>query len=125
MYKFKLVQEGFEVDVAHTGPEGLELVQRKRPHLVLLDLKLPHMNGDELLRRIRESEWGALLKVFIISNVNAHHAPKNLQDLHFEDFIVKAEHTPQQLFEKICDALAIGIEPTIDGHRPGKLQRSV
>lgn len=124
MYKFKLEQEGFEVDVAHTGPEGLELVHRKRPNLVLLDLKLPHMNGDELLRRIRESEWGALLKVFIISNVNIQHAPKALETLHFEDFIVKAEHTPQQLFEKICAAIEESFDTSFDSTIESNLQLS-
>lgn len=101
MYKFKLVQEGYDVDVAHTGPEGLELVKRKRPHLLLLDLKLPHMNGDEVLRRIRQTDWGELLKVLIISNIGLHHVPESLQDLDFDDYLIKAEHTPSELAEKI------------------------
>lgn len=97
MYKFKLENEGYEVNVAHTGPDGLELVQRKRPHLLLLDLKLPHMNGEEVLRRIRNTDWGKYLRVLIIANVGLHYGPKELQSLSFDNYILKAEHTPSEV----------------------------
>lgn len=63
MYKFKLENEGFDVDLAHTGPAGLSLIKRVRPHLVLLDLKLPHMNGDEILEHMRKHDWGKDISV--------------------------------------------------------------
>ena len=43
---------GYEVHVALTGTSGLELVNAHHPHVVLVDLKLPGMDGDELLGRI-------------------------------------------------------------------------
>ncbi|MEZ4439341.1 MAG: response regulator transcription factor [Polyangiaceae bacterium] len=46
---------GYKVEVASTGPEGLELVVNDPPDLVLLDVMLPGMNGFEILQRIRES----------------------------------------------------------------------
>ena len=45
---------GYEVHIALTATSGLELVDVHRPQLVLADLKLPGMDGDELLQRIRE-----------------------------------------------------------------------
>ena len=44
---------GYEVHVALTGTSGLELVNYHDPQVVLVDLKLPGMDGDELLQRIR------------------------------------------------------------------------
>jgi DNA-binding NtrC family response regulator len=44
---------GHTVSVAHTGAEGLELFQRIRPDLVLLDIRLPDMTGYEVLERLR------------------------------------------------------------------------
>ena len=44
---------GYDVRVALTGPSGLALVDQHRPQVVLVDLKLPGMDGDEILRRIR------------------------------------------------------------------------
>jgi CheY-like chemotaxis protein len=46
---------GFDVQVALTGLSGLALVEQHRPRVVLVDLKLPGMDGDEILQRIRGS----------------------------------------------------------------------
>ncbi len=44
---------GFTVHVALTGPVGLQLVEAHQPEVVLVDLKLPGMDGDEILQRVR------------------------------------------------------------------------
>lgn len=101
MYRFKLENEGFEIDIAHDGPDGLALVKAKRPHLVMLDLRLPHMNGDEILRHIRQHEWGKAIKVLVMANINQAHAPKNLETLEYDRYLIKAHHTPSQILEII------------------------
>ncbi len=45
-----LAEEGFEVHTADTGKTGIELLTQLKPHLVLLDMKLPDMPGLEVLR---------------------------------------------------------------------------
>jgi two-component system KDP operon response regulator KdpE len=50
---FRMQQPAWEVISAHEGPEALELVERERPSVVLLDIGLPEMNGFEVLRAIR------------------------------------------------------------------------
>ena len=49
----RLRSEGFRVEVAHDGPAGVELVDRARPDLVVLDLMLPGLDGLEVCRRIQ------------------------------------------------------------------------
>jgi DNA-binding response OmpR family regulator len=49
-----LKHEGYEILLAPDGVEGLKLLQNEHPHLVLLDVMLPRMNGWETCRRIRE-----------------------------------------------------------------------
>jgi DNA-binding response OmpR family regulator len=46
--------EGYEVDLATTGPQALTFVRDRAPALVILDLMLPGMDGHRVLRRIRE-----------------------------------------------------------------------
>lgn len=46
---------GYDVRVALTGPSGLALVDEHRPRVALVDLKLPGMDGDEVLQRIRRA----------------------------------------------------------------------
>ncbi|MDI7276665.1 MAG: response regulator [Anaerolineae bacterium] len=49
-----LVSEGFEVRLARDGEEALQEIDRARPDLILLDLRLPGMSGVTFLRRLRE-----------------------------------------------------------------------
>jgi two-component system response regulator MprA len=49
-----LVYEGYEVDLAYNGEQGLELARTKNPSLIVLDLMLPGMDGLEVTEKIRE-----------------------------------------------------------------------
>jgi DNA-binding response OmpR family regulator len=62
-----LHREGFEVAVAHDGPEALEAVRREKPDLMLLDLILPVLDGLEVLRRVRQDPITAHLPVIVLS----------------------------------------------------------
>ena len=59
---------GYEVHVALSGTSGLEQVELHDPHVVLIDLKLPGMDGDELLRRIRATRSNT--RVIVITAYN-------------------------------------------------------
>jgi DNA-binding NtrC family response regulator len=50
-----LGRHGYEVDVKSTGEEGLQVIDKKPPDIVVLDYRLPRMDGLEVLRRIKES----------------------------------------------------------------------
>ena len=52
--KFNLVKEGFDVDTAYDGQDGLHKAIKQAPELILLDVMLPLMDGFEVCRRIRE-----------------------------------------------------------------------
>jgi len=51
--QYALQQEGYDVIVARSGEEGLEFATQKAPDLVILDVRLPGMDGFEVLRRMR------------------------------------------------------------------------
>jgi len=59
---------GYEVHVALTGTSGLELVEYHQPDVVLVDLKLPGMDGDEILKTIRRTH--PAMKVIVITAYN-------------------------------------------------------
>jgi two-component system cell cycle response regulator DivK len=51
-----LTFKGYEVIEAETGDEGVRLAQERRPNLVLMDIRLPGIDGVEALRRLRADE---------------------------------------------------------------------
>lgn len=51
-----LIIRGYSASTAHDGPEALQKVKDVRPHVVLLDIDMPGMNGLEVLRHLRESD---------------------------------------------------------------------
>ena len=50
-----LTEQGYEIVTAEDGQQALELLPQFRPHLVVTDLRMPRMSGDELVRIMRES----------------------------------------------------------------------
>ena len=106
MYKFKLESSGYDVYTAENGQEGLELAEKLKPDLILLDLKMPIMNGDEMLKKLRETAWGALARVIILTNLSKDEAPTVLKLLNIERYIVKAHFTPSQVLNIIDEVVA-------------------
>lgn len=50
-----------------TGKEGFALALEKKPDLIILDLRLPDIDGMEILRRLRKDAWGQTAKVLILT----------------------------------------------------------
>ena len=94
------------MEIAENGKLGLALCQRMKPDLVLLDLMMPEMNGDEMLIAMRQTDWGKTMKVIILTNVGEQEAPEVLKKLEVSAFIVKAEMTPRQVAELVKQKLA-------------------
>ena len=106
MYRLKFEAEGYHVEIAENGRLGLELCEQMKPDLVLLDLMMPEMNGDEMLEKMRGTDWGKDIKVFILTNVGQQEAPDKLKSLHVSDYVVKAEMTPSEVAELAKKELA-------------------
>ena len=60
-------ETGWEIEVAGEGPRALELASRTPPDLVLLDVRLPGMDGAEVYRRLRATPQGRRLRVLFLS----------------------------------------------------------
>jgi uncharacterized protein (TIGR02266 family) len=64
---------GCEIISATTGEEALRLVEENKPHIVLLDFEMPGMMGDEVCRRIKETEETRHIPVLMVT---AHRTPE-------------------------------------------------
>ncbi len=101
MYRIKFEAEGYEVETAENGKLGLELVEKMRADIILLDLMMPEMTGDEMLQKLRKTDWGKDIRVIILTNLGEQEASPILKELGIKRFIVKAEMTPRQVAEMV------------------------
>lgn len=106
MYRIKFEAEGYEVETAENGKLGLALVEELKPDVVLLDLMMPEMNGDEMLEKMRATDWGKDIKVIILTNMGESEAPDTIKELNVEAFILKANMTPRQVAELVKEKLS-------------------
>lgn len=110
MYRMKFEANGFDVQLADNGEKGVALVEHFSPDIILLDLQMPKMSGDEALAAIRKQTWGKEVPVIILTNLGEEEAPKNIRTLGIHSYIVKAELTPRQVVQRVKDALGLASE---------------
>ena len=108
MYRFKFEAEGFDAQTAENGKLGLELAQSMKPDIILLDLMMPEMNGDEVLEKLRASDWGKDIKVIILTNMGEQEMPPKVKELDVSGIILKANMTPRQVADLVKKTLAAG-----------------
>ncbi len=66
-----LSEEGYRVRVCHDGASALLDIRRQEPDLVLLDIGLPVMTGDTVLRELRQSGFDGLPVIVTTASTNA------------------------------------------------------
>jgi CheY-like chemotaxis protein len=81
-----LETEGYVVRAAADGLEALDLLETALPHLILLDMRMPRMDGWELGRRIRAMHGR---KIPIVVMTAAEHAEKRAKEIEADDFVAK------------------------------------
>jgi signal transduction histidine kinase/CheY-like chemotaxis protein len=92
---------------ATDGETGLELARAKRPALVLLDLNLPRMSGQEVLLRLRSEPETAAMPIIVLSGDASPHNITALRDVGATDYLTK----PYQISELLALVDSTGIEP--------------
>lgn len=106
MYRFKFEAEGYNVETAGNGKLGLELAEKMMPDIILLDLMMPEMNGDEMLEKMRATSWGKDIKVVVLTNKGEQEIPDKVRQLNVQAVILKADMTPRQVAELVKKQLA-------------------
>src|SRR4030042_1402546 len=101
----KLTKEGYTVENAIDGEEGVKKIKEGKPDLVLLDLILPGIDGFEVLTRARETSPMLRVPVIILSNLGQKEDIERGLKLGAVDYLIKAHFTPGEIIEKINNIL--------------------
>ena len=105
IYKVRLELLGYKCFTAYDGVAALAIIEKELPDLVLLDLMVPKIAGDQILATMRASTWGKKIPVLIISNLNETDAPAGLRNLGIEGYAVKANLSNDQIDQLVDNIL--------------------
>lgn len=106
MYRLKFEHFGVAITTAEDGKEALKTALKIKPSILLLDIKIPTIGGEEVLEELQKHAWAKDMKVIILSNINEKEAPAKLRELHYDRYMVKAHYTPAKVVKAVAEVLA-------------------
>ena len=100
-----LQKEGFDVDVAYNGVEGLEKIKQNPPDAVVLDVMMPEMDGYEVCSEIKKDDRLAEIAILMLTAVADHVTSTRYS--HFDGMSMEADdYLPKPASaEEITDSL--------------------
>ncbi len=106
VYREEFESEGFTVETAKDGQEGVEKMVSFLPEVVLLDLMMPRMSGFDLLKEAKDNPALKNIPIIVFTNINP-----DVQDLlknwGATSFLLKADNTPGQVVERAREMLKV------------------
>ena len=120
-----LADAGYEVMLASSGPEALDMIKRQKPDLVVLDIIMPDMDGMEVCRRLRADPFLSRLPIIFLT---AKGRPTDIVgglDVGADDYLTKpfeVVELPARIRALLRRAPGGALDPTSDSLTNGKLQ---
>ena len=105
LYKRMFESRGIGALLAKDGEEGLRLIKEQKPDFVILDIRMPKLDGIEVLKIVRADQQLRDTPVLILTNFDLEEYQEQVKELGVVDFLVKAETVPEGIVERVCDFL--------------------
>lgn len=106
MYQKIFKFEGFEVETAFDGEEGIEKVRKLKPTVVLLDIMMPKMNGIQVLEKIKSDPDIKKVPVIMLTNLAGQQDAENALEKGAVRYIIKSEHDPKDIVRIVKEIMA-------------------
>ncbi|HBF67341.1 MAG TPA: response regulator [Candidatus Magasanikbacteria bacterium] len=106
IYQTKFDMEGFKVSIAGNGEEGLKLVEKKMPDIVLLDILLPKLDGFAVLERLKSNPKTKHIPVILLTNLGQKDDVDRGVELGAADYLIKAHFKPSETVDKVRKIIA-------------------
>ena len=111
MYRVRLEMDGYRVLVAGDGETGLRLVRELAPELVLLDYRLPRLDGPAVLRALRSDDSTRGQPVVVLSAFDEPRLIDEGRALGALDWLVKTHVTPGELSGLVRRFVSVELDP--------------
>lgn len=99
----KLKAEGFDVEVVSDGEEALNIIQKEKFDLILMDIMMPKKNGFAVLDELQKANIS--VSVFVMSNLSQDEDMKRIESFGVKDYIVKSNTPLSEMVKKITTYL--------------------
>jgi len=93
----RLTKEGYKVVVAHDGAQGLKLITKNPPSLILLDVMLPEKSGFEVLTQLKMNKITATVPVILLTSRNQESDVLQGLTAGANDYLIKPFSIPELL----------------------------
>ncbi len=100
-FKKGFENRGFKVLTANDGFDGLELIRNARPDIVILDLIMPKMNGEEVLEQMNKEDLINSVPVIVVSNKSDGVSLYKCKKLGAKEYLIKVNVSFDDILEKI------------------------
>lgn len=105
MYISKFEKEGFEIQKAINGKDGIAKAKEFHPDIILLDIIMPEMDGFMVLKQLKADDDTKNSKVIMLTNLGQDEDIEKGKQLGANDYLVKANLTPAQVVDKVKELL--------------------
>jgi CheY-like chemotaxis protein len=102
-----LKEKGFIVLEANDGVEGLRISLHEHPEIILLDIRMPRMDGMTVIHKLREDNWGSKALIIILTNYDTNDEQVSQVTVdHPSYYLIKANNPMENIIEKIEELLS-------------------
>jgi two-component system response regulator CpxR len=105
MYKRLFTLEGYEVEIANNGQEGLQKVKTTNPSIILLDVMMPTLNGLQTLEILKSDPETKMIPVIMLSNLTGEQDAEEAINKGAVKYIVKSAYEPEDIAKMIKEVL--------------------
>jgi twitching motility two-component system response regulator PilH len=106
MYQKIFAFEGYEVESAGDGEEGLEKARSSKPTIILMDIMMPKMNGLQALDKLKADPETKAIPVIMLTNLAGQQDAEAALSKGAIKYIIKSEYEPKQVVSMVKEILA-------------------
>lgn len=106
MYQKAFSYEGYKVEIAFNGEEGIDKVRNIKPTIVLLDIMMPKMNGLQVLDKLKADPDTRSIPVVVLTNLAGEHDAEVALTKGAVKYIVKSQHEPKEITDMVKEIIA-------------------
>jgi len=99
----KLKAEGYEILAAMDGKSGLEIAEKEKPDLILLDLILPKMDGFHVLEAIKANPSISAIPIIVLSNLESGKDIERCLSLGVRSYLAKTNYSLEEIAQKVSE----------------------